>query len=193
MAQTLVAPAPEPDGPHRWTVEEFDRLPDDLFPEGERVELIEGLIYTEMGQNLPHIASLRRMTRALRVVFGEGFDVSGQLPIELGTDSKVEPDILVLRGSVEDYDARFPDPATDMVLLVEVSDSSLVRDAGAKAALYARHGVPEYWIVNVSGRTVEVRREPRSDGYAETRVYAEGESVPVRGGTVGVADVLPKA
>lgn len=193
MAQTLVAPIPEPDGLRRWTVEEFDALPDGLFAEGERVELIEGLIYTEIGQNLPHIAALRRIIEALRAVFGAGFNVSGQLPVQLDHANKVEPDVLVLRGSVEDYDHRFPDPATDMVVLVEVSDTSLGRDTGLKARLYASHGVPEYWVVNVAARTVEVRREPRPGGYAETRVYEEGESVPAGGKAVPVADVLPKA
>ena len=77
--------------------------------------------------------------------------------------------------------------------LAEVSDSTLARDAGTKARLYGSHGVPGYWIANVPARTVAVRREPRADGYAETRVYAEGESVPVGGGAVAVADVLPKA
>ena len=194
MAQTLEAPAPAPaaDAPRRMTVEEFDRIPDEAFG-GDRVELIEGLIYTKMGQNLPHIASLRRVTEALRAVFGLGFNVSGQAPISLGDSSKVEPDVLVLRGNVEEYDDRYPDPATDIALLVEVGDSSVGRDTGLKARLYASFRVPEYCVVNVPGRTVEVRRQPRPDGYAETRVYAEGEAVPVGGGTVAVADVLPRA
>lgn len=192
MAQTLVAPIPEPDGLRRWTVEEFDALPDGLFAEGERVELIEGLIYTEMGQNLPHITAIRLVSEALRDALGSGFNVSGQLPIELSGASKVEPDVLVLKGTARDYDGRYPDPTTDIAVLVEVSDTSLSRDTGLKARLYASHGVPEYWVVNVPDRTVEVRREPRSGGYAETRVYEEGESVPTGNGMVAVADVLPK-
>lgn len=73
-----------------------------------------------------------------------------------------------------------------------MSDSTLAEDRGRKARLCAKHGIPEYWIVNVPGRTLEVRRKPRAEGYAETRVYAEGESIPVGGGAVAVADVLPK-
>ena len=193
MAQTLEAPAPAvADAPRRMTVTEFDRIPDDAFGD-DRVELIEGLIYTKMSQNLPHITAIRLVIEALQAALGAGFSVSGQLPVGFGEVSKVEPDILALRGRARDYDGRYPDPATDIVLLVEVSDSSLLRDAGTKAELYARHGVPEYWIVNVPGRSVEVRREPRAEGYAETRVYREGESVAIGSGSVSVVDVLPKA
>ena len=195
MAQTLEAPALAPapmDAPRRMTVAEFDRIPDDAFG-GDRVELIEGLIYTKMAHNLRHITAIRLVIEALQAAFGSGFSVSGQLPVGFGEISKVEPDVLVLKGRARDYDGRYPDPATEIALLVEVSDSSLLRDAGTKAALYAAHGVPEYWIVNVPGRTVEVRRAPRAEGYAETRVYAEGESIAVGDGAVPVADVLPKA
>lgn len=194
MAQTLEAPAPVAfvDAPRRMTVEEFDRIPDDAFG-GDRVELIEGQIYTKMAHNLPHITAIRLVIEALQAALGVGFSVSGQLPVGFGEVSKVEPDALALRGRARDYDGRYPDPVSEIVVLVEVRDSSLARDAGTKAALYARHGVPEYWIVNVPGRTVEVRRAPRAGGYAETRVYAEGESVPVGGGVVAVVDVLPKA
>lgn len=193
MAQTLVAPAPEPAGLRRWTVKEFDRLPDDLFAEGEKVELIDGLIYTEMGQSLPHITAVRLVAAALRTAFGNGFDVSGQLPVGFGETSKVEPDVLVLRGTARDYDGRYPDPTTEIALAVEVSVTSLGLDRTTKAGLYARHGVPEYWIVNVEGRTVEVRRGPGAEGYAETRVYAEGEAVQINNGSVSITDVLPRA
>lgn len=195
MAQTLDAPTPivaEESGPRRITIEEYDQIPDDAFG-GARVELIEGQIYTKMGQNFPHIAALRRVARALRAVFGDGFDVSSQTPIGLGDASKPEPDVLVLRGDVGNFDHRYPDPANEIEVLVEVSDTTFVRDSEIKAALYAKYKIPEYWIVNLRDRTVEVRREPRPTGYAETRVYAEGESIPVGGGVVSVTHVLPKA
>ena len=196
MAQTLIAPVPvEEDGPRPrlWTREEYHRMAEvGLLPEGPGMELIDGVIYEKMPQSKPHTASIRYVFRALLVIYGTGFNVSMQLPMPLGDSGEPEPDVLVLPGEAEDFDERDPDPRTDVVLAVEVSVSSLGFDRREKAALYARHGVPDYWIVNVVGRTVEVRREPRAEGYAETRVYAEGESVPVGGGTVAVADMLPR-
>ena len=121
MATTLLRPVSEA-APRRITVEEYDLIPDGVFG-GDRVELIEGQIYTKMGRNFPHITAVRLVLDALRAAFGERFDVSGQLPIGLGDASKPEPDILVLRGAARDYDGRYPDPQTEVALLVEVSDS----------------------------------------------------------------------
>ena len=192
---TTVAPTPvaEEIGPRKLTIEEFERIPDDLFPEGERVELIAGLIYTRMGQNDPHIFALHYALDALRAVFGEGHTLMIQAPTRFETDTKVEPDIMVLKGRVEDYEGRRVNPAEDVALLVEVSDSTLLRDQTLKAGLYANQGVPEYWIVNLPNRTLEVRRLPRPEGYAEIRIYAEGERVSVNGGEIPVTDLLPKA
>ena len=164
------------DAPRRLTIEEYDRIPEGAF--GERVELIEGQIYTKMGQGLAHVTALRLTIEALRSAFGEGLNVSGQLPIGLGDASKPELDALVLRGSARDYDGRYPDPATEIALIVEVSDSSLARDAEVKARLYAAHGIPEYWIVGLPGRALEIRRRPLAGAgvYAETILVPEGRA-----------------
>lgn len=76
-----------------------------------------------------------------------------------------------------------------------MSDSTLADDRGRKARLYANHGLPKYWIVNLRDRTLEVRRSPRpeTEDYFETRVYREGETAEVGGKLVAVADLLPKA
>ena len=164
-----------------------------ILPEGSGTELIDGVIYDKMPHSQPHVATIRFASRTLRAIYGAGFDVTAQVPLPLGGSGEPEPDILVLRGEAEAYDGRDPDPQADVVLAVEVSVSSLTFDRRTKAALYARHGVPEYWIVDVAGRTLEVRRDPGAEGYAETRIYAERESVAVRGATVKVADMLPKS
>ena len=195
MTTELSAPVAEAVAPRRLTIEEFERIPDDVFPQGERVELIDGLIYTKMGQNDPHIFALLYMIEALRSVFGSGFVFLSQMPTRFAGGSKIEPDVLVLRGRIGDYEGRRVDPPTDVALLVEVSDTSLAYDQANKAQLYATHGVPEYWIVNLQNRTLEVRRRPRPElgAYAETLVFQEGESVPAGSGAVEVSDVLPKA
>jgi Uma2 family endonuclease len=97
--------------------------------------------------------------RALEAAFGEGFHVRRQEPLILSGVSEPEPDLLVVAGSYEDYVAEHPE-TQDIRLLVEVSDTSLRFDRGRKAALYARGGIEDYWIMNLSNRTLEVRREP---------------------------------
>ncbi len=196
MAVTTVAPVPAVEvAPRRWTVEEFERIPDGVFPEGERVELIEGLIYTNMGQNDPHYFALHYAIELVRAAFGEGFIVVNQAPTRFAEGSKVEPDLLVLRGRLRDYEGRRVDPPADVALLVEVSDTSLAYDTTVKATLYAKQGVPEYWIVNLQNRTLEVRRRPRPEmgAYAETVVFREDESVAVGSGSVAVGDLFPRA
>ena len=161
-----------------------------LGPE-PRTELIDGVIYRKMSQGNAHILATKLIFYALQAAFGEACHLAMQSTLALRDDAP-EPDVLVLRGEPRDYEGRDPDPQADVALVVEVSDSTVRFDRGTKTGLYARYGVPEYWIVNVPGRTLEVRREPRAEGYAETRVYAEGESVPVGSGAVRVADVLPR-
>ena len=161
-----------------------------LLTEGPGTELIEGLIYPKMPQGRAHILAARSIVAALRAIFAEGFDVNAQFPLPLG-ENEPEPDVLVLRGGPRDYEARDPDPRTDVVLAVEVSDTTLAFDRRTKAALYARHGVPEYWIVNLREKTLEIRRKPTPEGYAETTVLGADGKATIGEGTVAVSDVLP--
>ena len=95
---------------------------------------------------------------ALRAAFARGHDVRVQLPIALDLHSEPEPDLSVVAGSVRDYEDQHP---TSAVLVVEVADTSLRIDRTTKAALYAHAGVPDYWIVNLADRVLEIHRDPR--------------------------------
>ncbi len=198
MAQTLIAPvampvAPSVVTPRRWTVEEFDRIPDGFFPEGEHLELIGGQITTKTPQGLPHLTALRAVFAALLKLYGEGFTVSMQIPVKLDEGTKPQPDLSVLRGGFEHYDMRYPVPATEIALLVEISETSLAYDLGPKLSLYAASGVPEYWILDLASRALQVCRQPDGDVYQDTAVFREGETVIVNGGTIEVAALLPRA
>jgi Uma2 family endonuclease len=103
---------------------------------------------------------VRMVEEALRGVFASGWDVRGQLPVALDDDSEPEPDVSVVPGSFRDYPRDHPARA---VLIVEVAESSLRLDRGEKGSLYARAGVPEYWIVNLVDRVLEVYRDPAAD------------------------------
>lgn len=192
MAQTLANPERAP-APRRWTRQEYLRLAEAGYLGDEpRTELIDGQILQTMPQGNAHVLAVSLVFYALQAAFGGGYHLRSQSSLPLGEEAMPEPDVVVLRGSPRDYDGREPDPREDIVLVVEVSDSTLAFDRTIKTALYARHGVPEYWIVDLPHHTLEVRRRPLDEGYAETLILREDESVAIGGGTVAVFDVLPK-
>ena len=145
---------------HRWlwTVKEFQRAYDlGAFGFETRLELIEGEIIRKMPQNEPHAWTVQAVTEALRSAFTVGHSVRTQLPLVFGSSSKPEPDVAVVAGSFDDYKRKHP---TIAVLVVEVSDPTLALDRTTKAALYARAGIEDYWIVNLPDGVLEVHRQP---------------------------------
>ena len=180
--------------PWRWTREACVRLKElELLP--ERYELIEGIIYEKM-KNRRHVLGLRRVRNWLFTVFGEAV-VQEQDPIEIATDDQSindpEPDIAVLRQSVESYRDQAP-RAADVLLLVEISDATLSLDRNHKARLYARAGVADYWALDVRGRRLFVHRAPTLEGYSSVLEYAAEESIaPLAApdAVIGVQELLP--
>ena len=141
-----------------WKVKEFQRAYDlGAFGFDARLELIEGEIIRKMPQNEPHAWTIQAVTEALRSTFAVGHSVRTQLPLVFGPRSKPEPDAAVIVGSFNDYKSRHP---TTAVLVIEVSDSTLAFDGTTKAALYARAGIEDYWIVNLPDNVLEVYRQP---------------------------------
>lgn len=159
----------------------------------ERTELIYGRIIKRMSpMGRPHSAAVGKTAVALTAAFGDGYVVEDQVSMQLGRGLEPFPDVMVLRGTFDDY----PDVplASDVLLLVEVSDSTLRYDRGTKAAMYAADGIPDYWLVNLRARTLEVRRLPESGEYLSLDVYGEGEAVAplaAPNAPVRVADLLP--
>lgn len=161
------------DSPHpkRWTVEEADRLSEAGFL-SERYEVIEGEIYEKMPPNRPHSITLILLTAWLHRVF-EGEFVQTQMPVSLpGPYNRPEPDAAITRDPTTAYHDRDPEPA-DLLLAVEVSDTTLRFDLTTKAAHYGQGGIMEYWILDVSARRVIVHRQPGAEGYADIQKYDE--------------------
>lgn len=183
--------------PKRWTVEQFVRFCEsgELGGETDHFELLDGEILQKLGQNEPHILSLLLSTDALRSAFGREFTVSQQIPITLGEFSRPEPDISVLKGTARSFEGR-PLGPNDVALLVEIADSRMDTARGQKLEIYAKHGIAEYWIVDLRGRVVEVRRGPirESGQWTETRIYKEGESIAPLAAreSVPVNELLPR-
>jgi Uma2 family endonuclease len=185
--------APTRPTPKRWSGAEFDRLSERGDFDGLRVELIDGEILELPPMNNPHAQAVRLADYALRPIFLPPVaTISIQCPMRLG-EYRPLPDIAVVPGTPRQL-SRHPETA---LLVIEVSDTTLEFDR-EKAKIYARHGLPDYWIINLSGRCVEVHRSPISAGpdprYGDIRVCSETESVtPVAApqSPIAVADLLP--
>lgn len=153
---------------------EYDQLVSLGTFHGERIELIDGELRRMSPIGPPHTSTVDRLTEVFVLAFAGRARVRIQGSFAAGELSEPEPDVILLpRG---DYDAAHPDVAH---LIVEVSESSLSFDRGRKSRLYAECGVPEYWIVNLVKRVVEVYRARGTDGYQDVRIHQKGEHLPV--------------
>ncbi len=130
----------------------------------DRIELIEGQIIEMSPIGSDHSGQVNRLTRLLINAVGDRAVLGVQNPVRLSDITEPEPDFAVLKPRQDDYAGSMPGPQ-DVLLLIEVSDSSLGYDRGVKARLYARHAIPEFWIVNVRNGTVVVHRAPAEGSY----------------------------
>jgi Uma2 family endonuclease len=201
MSTTLIKP-PHPEiedtgvQPRRWTRKEYYRAADlGLFRPNERLELLDGEILKKMSpQKPPHAAGIELSARAVATAFGPAYSVRHQLPLTLSTWSEPEPDVLVVPGSPGDYGVSHP-TAADARLLIEVSDTTLRLDRKRKQAAYARAGIPEYWILNLPARQLEVYRDPAGARYRSVTVYSDQEEVTPLAtpqSVIRVGDLLPR-
>jgi Uma2 family endonuclease len=183
----------------RLTRVEYEKLIElGVFQTGDPVELIGGDLMVAEPQGAAHYTAIRKTARALEAAFGPGWEVRTQGPIGLDDESEPEPDIAVVRGRPEDYRGAHP---SRPVLTVEVAESSLRSDRERKGSLYARAGLPDYWVLNLEDNVLEVYREPAADPsapfgwrYARREVFdASSEVNPLAapGAHIRVADLLP--
>lgn len=178
----------------RWSRQEYHRMVEvGLLQDDDRVELLDGEIVEMSPPGPPHSAVITRANSLLLRIFGEAFYVRVQLPVALDKYSEPQPDFAVIR--VQDLDDE-EHPATALLVL-EVSDSSLRYDRVRKSRAYARAGIPEYWIVNLRERQLEVQRDPdaAAGAYRERFVLdseAEIEPLEAPGRRLRVEDLLPR-
>lgn len=179
----------------RWTRAQCDAIRDIGILQG-RYELIDGEVNSKMGQKPAHRLAVVLLNAWLTAVFGALF-IQAQATIDVGDadpdHNEPEPDATVTAEPNTAYADRHPGPA-DILLVVEVSDTTLRFDRSTKAALYARAGIPEYWIVNITGRQILVHRQPAEAGYSEITAYGSDERIATFARPddfVQVADLLP--
>jgi Uma2 family endonuclease len=149
-----------------------------ILTDPHHVELIDGEIIDMAAIGSPHAAVTNRLLRHFaRALRDETAPVHVRSPLRLDAHNEPQPDLMLLRFRDDDYRASHPG-AADVLLLVEVSETSLAYDRGVKLALYARFGVPEVWIVDLAGAAVEVFREPKDGAYASRQLLTDGLLVP---------------
>ena len=160
-----------PERPRPLRRAEYDLLVEHGRLAGEHVELLEGVIVEMSPQGHVHANVVERLTRLLILALHGRAVVRTQSAFAAGDSSEPEPDIAVIAPGRALSD---PHPS-EAFLIVEVADSSLVKDRGIKSSLYARAGVPEYWIVDLRGMAVEVRTTLDGEDYASCRVARLGD------------------
>lgn len=185
--------------PHRkrWTREECRRLQAAGFLPG-RYELIDGEIIEKMPKNPPHRIALILLAAWLETIFSR-LCVQTQDPIVLPVpderSTEPEPDVAVTREPATSYTQDNPGPY-DLLLVGEVSDTTLAYDLQNKANLYAAAGISDYWVLDVMGRRLYVHRRPAPDGYREVRIYSEAEEVSPLArpdATISITSILPSS
>jgi Uma2 family endonuclease len=167
---------------------EFERLVSEGLFDDERIELLGGAIVEMSPQDTRHAAVIERLDREIKRVAPVSMSVRVQLPFAASEYSLPEPDIVVVPRV--DYDDAHPDCA---YLVVEVANTSLRKDRSIKSELYARAGVPEYWIVNVAEQHIEMRTLPRDGAYMTVAIAHRGDTVCIaslEGAAIAVSDVL---
>jgi len=143
--------------PRRFTVDEYHRLiAVGILDEDEHVELLEGVITAMSPHGVPHARCIRWLTRYLIRTLSDDYHVRPQLPLTLRPRNEPEPDLAVVSAAAEKEDAH----PSSAFLAVEVSGGSLRVDRKVKTVVYARAGIPEYWIVDVVAKVVEIYTEP---------------------------------
>jgi Uma2 family endonuclease len=176
-----------------FTVEEYHKMAEAgiLRPE-DRVELINGEILNMSPNSSLHAGCVNRLNTLLNRLFGDQAIVSIQNPLRLDNYSEPEPDVMLLLFSEDFYENRHPLPS-DVVLLMEVADSSIDNDREIKLPQYAAAGIAHYWIINLPDRCIEAYSNPIGSGYGKKEIFVAGQAiaVPVFGKDIEVAAIFP--
>jgi len=159
---------------HRWTVDEYLKLVESgVFAEDDRIELIDGELIDMAPIGEQHAGQVNRLSNELAYRLYRRVVVATQNPIMLDQHSDPEPDICLLRWREDFYRGKRPGPA-DVLLVVEVADTTVGYDREVKVPLYGRFGIPEAWLVDLPGKRVEVYREPVEGRYRRCECHGAG-------------------
>ena len=178
---------------HRLDVGDYYKMAEaGILIQSDRVELIDGEIFDMVPIGSAHAGKTDRLNWLFARAAADGLaHVSVQRPLRLDAYNEPEPDVMLLKPRRDHYQSRHPS-AADVLLLVEVAETSLSHDRGTKLPLYAKFGVPEVWIVDLRDAAIEVYRQPAGDAYASKQRLTSGVLAPVLvpGAMIDVAALL---
>jgi Uma2 family endonuclease len=167
---------------HRWTVSEFQRMGETRFLDPRaRLELIDGELFEMAPIGSFHAGTVTLLAHLFARTVGETAVISVQNPLDLSEHSEPQPDLILLRPRADYYLSEHPQPR-DVLLLIEVSDSTVQFDRKTKVPLYARYGIPEVWlVVGPHRRHIAVYRDPQPEqsGYRTQFQVREGTLTPM--------------
>ncbi|GAX45081.1 hypothetical protein NIES4075_61010 [Tolypothrix sp. NIES-4075] len=164
--------------PKRFTIDEYHRLISlGFLTESDHIELIQGELIQMTAKGTPHTVCSSILCRQLDRLLGDRVVIRGQDPITLPNNSEPEPDVVIARGRDEDYLAHHP-YAEDILLVIEISDSTLTYDQTTKLKLYAEAGIDDYWIVNLNARQLERYNQPYQNAQGEFNYLSKQISLP---------------
>ncbi len=179
----------------RFNVDEYEQMGRaGILGEDDRVELLDGEIVEMTPIGLRHADCVNRLTRSLLLAFDDAAVILVQNPIRLSDRSEPQPDLALVRRRAGLYASSHPRP-TDILLIVEVADTSIESERRVKVPLYARGGIPEVWLVDLNQETVTAYQDARRGGYRTAHVVRRGDKLapsafPDR--ALPVADLLPE-
>jgi Uma2 family endonuclease len=160
---------------HRVTLNEWHKMGKyNIFEPQTRIELINGEMIDMAPIGPPHGGRVKRLNHLFSKQLGDSAIVSVQDPIQLNDDSEPEPDIAILRPEPNFYSERHPTP-DDILLLIEVSDSTINYDRDKKLPLYAKNAIIEIWLVDLGAKVVEIYLDPQPQGYATKNIAEPGD------------------
>jgi Uma2 family endonuclease len=163
--------------PRRFTVDEYYRMAElGIIGPEERVELIEGEIVEMPPIGPGHAGETNRLNHLLISRLASRMTISVQNPIRLALRLEPQPDLTLLRPRADYYSGAHP-TAADILLVIEVAETSAHYDRSIKGDIYADHGIPEYWLVNLPKAQIEVYRDPSDDGYRDVRIVGHGDTL----------------
>jgi Uma2 family endonuclease len=177
----------------RFTVDEYHRMAEvGILGEDDRVELLDGEIVVMTPMGARHASTVARLGERLSRLAGDRATLWVQLPVRLGRYAEPEPDLALLRRRADFYAERLPGPE-DVLLVVEVADTSQRTDRDRKIPLYARAGITEVWLVDLPRAVIEVYRDPGAGTYGDVQTVARDGMLAILempGVSIQAGDVL---
>lgn len=161
----------------KWTLEDYHRMIESGVLDDRSVELIRGEIVEMAPEGKPHADFSTKAGNYLARLVGERAEIRPAKPITLPDQSEPEPDVAIVQSCDEEYLEHHPYPE-NVFWLIEYSESTLQKDLGLKAEVYAEAGIPEYWVVNLIDRSVVVFKGIQNSRYSSRETYTEGSIQP---------------